>query len=100
MVINAKNRTVKMHICFQLRNVWFQHDGAPAHKTSLVKQYLVEEFGEQTIEYGGFQEWLPRSPDLTPMDFFPMGIPQTAGVCEPFANTAGTFFACDVIVPV
>ncbi|GBM07586.1 hypothetical protein AVEN_230023-1 [Araneus ventricosus] len=57
----------------QLRNVWFQHDGAPSHKTSSVKQYLVVEFGEQIIGYGGFQEWPPRSPDLTPMDFFLWG---------------------------
>ncbi|GBN75923.1 hypothetical protein AVEN_112428-1 [Araneus ventricosus] len=56
-----------------LRNVWFQHDGGPAHKTSSVKQYLVEEFGEQIIGYGGFQEWSPRSSDLTPMDFFLWG---------------------------
>ncbi|GBM45178.1 hypothetical protein AVEN_181071-1 [Araneus ventricosus] len=60
-------------VCFQLLNVWFQHDGAPAHKTSSVKQYLVEEFGEQITGYVGFQEWPPRSPDLTPMDFFLWG---------------------------
>ncbi|GBO34265.1 hypothetical protein AVEN_114884-1 [Araneus ventricosus] len=57
----------------KLRHVWFQHDGAPAHKTSSVKQDLVEEFGEQIIGYGGLQEWPPRSPDLTPMDFFLWG---------------------------
>ncbi|GBM38475.1 hypothetical protein AVEN_24573-1 [Araneus ventricosus] len=54
----------------ELRNVWFQHDGVPAQKTSSMKQYLVEEYGEQIIGYGGFQEWPPCSPDLTPMDFF------------------------------
>jgi transposase len=58
---------------FNLRNVWFQHDGAPAHKTSPVKQYLVTEFGNQIIGYGGFEEWPPRSPDLTPLDFFLWG---------------------------
>ncbi|GBM26573.1 hypothetical protein AVEN_1176-1 [Araneus ventricosus] len=31
----------------QLQNVWVQHDGAPAHKTSSVKQYLVEELGNK-----------------------------------------------------
>ncbi|GBM70339.1 hypothetical protein AVEN_151479-1 [Araneus ventricosus] len=30
------------------------------HKTSSVNQYLVEDFGEQIIGYGGFQEWPPR----------------------------------------
>ncbi|GBL93247.1 hypothetical protein AVEN_215634-1 [Araneus ventricosus] len=74
MVMNAKNRKlICTFVCFQLRNVWLQHDGAPAHKTSSVKQYLEEEFGEQIIGYGGFQEWLPRSPDLAPMDFFLWG---------------------------
>ncbi|GBN10839.1 hypothetical protein AVEN_142869-1 [Araneus ventricosus] len=57
----------------ELRNIWFQLDGARAHKTSSVKQYLVEEFGEQIIGYGSFQEWPPRSPDLTLMDFFLWG---------------------------
>ncbi|GBL77958.1 hypothetical protein AVEN_143283-1 [Araneus ventricosus] len=56
-----------------LRNVWFQHDGAPAHKTSSVKQYLVEEFGGQIIGYGGFQKWPPRRSDQTPIDFFLWG---------------------------
>ncbi|GBM51825.1 hypothetical protein AVEN_226753-1 [Araneus ventricosus] len=60
-------------VCFQLRHVWFQHDGAPAHKTSSVKQCLMEEFGEKISGYGGFQEWPPRSPDPTPMDFFLWG---------------------------
>ncbi|GBM91957.1 hypothetical protein AVEN_109126-1 [Araneus ventricosus] len=53
----------------KLRNVWLQHDCAPAHTTSSVNQYLVEEFGEQIIGYGGFQEWPPRSPDLTQWTF-------------------------------
>ncbi|GBN14121.1 hypothetical protein AVEN_209194-1 [Araneus ventricosus] len=60
-------------VCLQLRNVWFQHEGAPAHKTSSVKQYLVEEFGEQVIGYGGFQKCPLLSPDQTPMDFFLWG---------------------------
>ncbi|GBN53669.1 hypothetical protein AVEN_102338-1 [Araneus ventricosus] len=47
--------------------------GAPGYKTSSRKQYLEEEFGEQVIGYGGFQDWSPRSPDLTPMDFFLWG---------------------------
>ncbi|GBN98904.1 hypothetical protein AVEN_125216-1 [Araneus ventricosus] len=69
---------------FQLRNVWFQHDGVPAHETSSVKQYLVEEFGVQIIGYGGFQEWPSRSPDLTPMDFSCGDTPNS----DPSANIA------------
>ena len=55
---------------FYLRSVWFQHDGAPVHKTFPVKQYIVTEFGKQIIGYGGVEEWPPRFSDLTPLDFF------------------------------
>ncbi|GBM63715.1 hypothetical protein AVEN_72988-1 [Araneus ventricosus] len=55
---------------FQWSRTWTFIDMS---RTSSVKQYLVEEFGEQIIEYGGFQEWPPRSPDLTPMNFFLWG---------------------------
>ncbi|GBO06375.1 hypothetical protein AVEN_211067-1 [Araneus ventricosus] len=71
----SKNRLsvcLSVHV-LTLYKAAFQHDGAPAHKTSSVKQYLVEEFGEQIIGYGGFQEWPPSSPDLTPIDFFLWG---------------------------
>ncbi|GBN10948.1 hypothetical protein AVEN_147281-1 [Araneus ventricosus] len=67
--LTAPSGGVSAIISNTIRNVWFQHDGAPAHKTSTVKQYLAEEFGDQIIGYGGFQEWPPRSPDPTPMDF-------------------------------
>ncbi|GBO19051.1 hypothetical protein AVEN_16527-1 [Araneus ventricosus] len=90
-IANGKNK-----MATKLRNVFFQHDDAPAHKTSSVKQYLVEEFGEQIIGYGGFQEWLPHSPYLTSMDFFLWG-PQTAGACDPSSNNVGpsmTHYGC------
>ncbi|GBM13358.1 hypothetical protein AVEN_159777-1 [Araneus ventricosus] len=57
----------------ELWNVWFQHDDAPIHKISSVKQYLVEELEEQIIEYFGFQESHPRSTDRTPMNFYLWG---------------------------
>ncbi|GBN12338.1 hypothetical protein AVEN_241529-1 [Araneus ventricosus] len=51
--MNAEKERLKCtFVCFQLRNVWSQHDGAPAHKTLPVKQYLVEEFREQIIVMG------------------------------------------------
>ncbi|GBN44175.1 hypothetical protein AVEN_209055-1 [Araneus ventricosus] len=94
----AKRERLKCtFFCFQPRNVWFQHDGALAHRTSSVKQCLVVEFGEQIIGYGGFQEWPPRSPDQTPMDFFLGGLPKRAGVCDPSANITGpstTHYGC------
>ncbi|GBM35209.1 hypothetical protein AVEN_175814-1 [Araneus ventricosus] len=56
-----------------LRNVWFQHDGAPPHKVSSVQQYIRDTFQQQVIGYGGCVEWPPRSPDLNPLDFFLWG---------------------------
>ncbi|GBM07612.1 hypothetical protein AVEN_230045-1 [Araneus ventricosus] len=56
-----------------LRNVRFQHDGAPPHKVSSVQQYIRETFQQQVIGYGGYVEWPPRSPDLSPLDFFLWG---------------------------
>ncbi|GBN39250.1 hypothetical protein AVEN_167095-1, partial [Araneus ventricosus] len=56
-----------------LRNVWFQHDGAPPHKVSSVQKYNWDTFQQQVIGYGGSVEWPPRSPDLNPMDFFLWG---------------------------
>ncbi|GBN65117.1 hypothetical protein AVEN_274964-1 [Araneus ventricosus] len=29
----------------------------------------METFQNQVMRYGGFEEWPPRSPDLTPLDF-------------------------------
>ncbi|GBN08167.1 hypothetical protein AVEN_1034-2-1, partial [Araneus ventricosus] len=56
-----------------LRNVWFQHDGAPPHKVSSVQQYIRDTFQQQVIGCGGCVEWPPRSPDLNPLDFFLWG---------------------------
>ena len=38
--------------------------------TSPVKQYLVMKFRNQIIGFGSFEEWPPRLPDLTPLNFF------------------------------
>ncbi|GBL80567.1 hypothetical protein AVEN_225258-1 [Araneus ventricosus] len=56
-----------------LRNVWFQHDGAPPHKVSNVQQDIRDTFQQQVIGYGGCAEWPPRSSDLNPLDFFLWG---------------------------
>ncbi|GBO11153.1 hypothetical protein AVEN_189374-1 [Araneus ventricosus] len=80
-----------------LWNVWFQHDGTPLHKVSNIQQYTRDTFQQQVIGYGGCIEWPPRSPDLNPLDFFLWGMPQTASVCNPSANIAGTskpYYGC------
>lgn len=59
----------------QLRaNMCFQHDGAPPHKARIVQRYLNETYGEHWIGINGPIQWAPKSPDLTPLDFFLWGI--------------------------
>lgn len=51
------------------RRMWFQHDGAPAHFSNIVREYLNVVFRNRWIGRGGPIPWPPRSPDLTPIDF-------------------------------
>lgn len=55
----------------KMSSVIFQHDGAPPHFSSGVRSFLSEKFPEDRVIGRGFGEaWPPRSPDLTPMDFW------------------------------
>ena len=53
---------------------WFQHDGAPAHYGNVARKWLTDTFGNRWIGRRGGLEWPPRSPDLTPPDFFLWGV--------------------------
>lgn len=55
------------------QHMWFQHDGAPAHFSLAVREYANQTFGDRWIGRGGPVAWPPRSPDLTPLDFFLWG---------------------------
>lgn len=58
----------------QLRKIqWFQQDGAPAHNTRIVTEYLQQQFPGRWIGTNGPVLWPARSPDLTPLDFFLWG---------------------------
>lgn len=53
--------------------IWMQ-DGAPAHYHRQVVEYLNSVFPNRWIgRRGSYLEWPPRSPDLTPPDFFLWG---------------------------
>ncbi|GBN33549.1 hypothetical protein AVEN_173628-1, partial [Araneus ventricosus] len=54
-----------------------------------MKQYLVEEFLEQIIGYGGFQEW---PPDLTLVDLFLWGYLKQQVYATPEPST--THYGC------
>lgn len=57
-------------------NVIYQHDGAPAHRTAVVRQCLDDNFrgwiGQGDGENKIF-DWPARSPDLNPLDFYLWG---------------------------
>lgn len=55
------------------RNVWFHQDGAPAHNSRIVTNFLAERFGDRRIGTHAPVAWPPRYPDLTPLDFFLWG---------------------------
>lgn len=56
--------------------IFLQQDGAPAHNYRLVTDWLNETFNDRWIGTGGPVLWPPRSPDLTPLDFFFVGLSQ------------------------
>lgn len=56
-----------------LNNVIYQQDGAPAHNSTASKQFLDEHFPGHWMGTYGPIKWPPRSPDMTPMDFFVWG---------------------------
>ena len=51
-------------------NVYFQQDRAPPYWSFIVRDFLNDQFPERWIGRGGPISWPPRSPDLTPLDFF------------------------------
>jgi hypothetical protein len=51
-------------------SMWFQHDGAPPHFASRVRNWLDNNFSDRYIGRGGPIAWPPRSPDLTPLGVY------------------------------
>jgi hypothetical protein len=47
-----------------LLRMWYMHDGAPAH-------FLSNTCHDRWTGRGGPTAWLPRSPDLNPLNFYP-----------------------------
>lgn len=59
----------------EISGLHFQHDGAPPHFSISVREFLNRVWygREMWIGRGGPVQWPPRSPDLTPLDFFLWG---------------------------
>jgi len=67
-------------------NLFFQQDGAPAHNSIVVRQYLNTTFGNRWMGTYGPIAWPARSPDLTPLDFFLWGHIKTVVYADPPTN--------------
>lgn len=59
------------------RNMWFQHDGCPAHNSAVSREVLNRDYNGRWIGRGGPVHWPARSPDLTSPDFFLWGFLKT-----------------------
>jgi len=58
----------------RLDEMYFQQDGAPAHRHGASLHFLRQHFGNNLISLNTNFEWPPRSPDLTPLDYFVWGV--------------------------
>ena len=56
-----------------IRQIWWFQDGAPAHRARVVHNRLQQLFPNRVVGLGHTVEWPPRSPDLTPCDYFLWG---------------------------
>ncbi|KFM63304.1 Transposable element Tcb1 transposase, partial [Stegodyphus mimosarum] len=54
-------------------HVFLQQDGAPPHWGTIVRSSLNDHFTGRRIGRGGPIPWPPRSPDITPLNFFLWG---------------------------
>ncbi|GFS96214.1 putative transposable element [Trichonephila clavipes] len=59
--------------CALWAELWFQQDGATCHTARATIDLLKDKFGDRLISRFGPANWLPRSCDLTPLDFFLWG---------------------------
>ena len=66
--------------------VIFMQDGAPPHSSCFVTDVLNERFPDAWIGRGGPIPWPPRSPDLSPLDFFLWGYIKNIVYAEKIRN--------------
>jgi len=65
------------------QRMWFQQDGAPAHRSRIVQRFLHRQFPRRWIRIRSHVERCPRSPDLTSPDFFLWGFLKNMVCADP-----------------
>ena len=70
------------------RQMIFMHGGAPPHYTNVVRQHLNRNYPDRWIGRGNDApvRWPPRSPDITPMDFYLWGAVKQKVYATPVDN--------------
>lgn len=69
-------------------DMWFQHDGCPAHFRVSVREFLDEQYPNRWIGRSGTIPWPARSPDLNPLDFFFWGTMKELVYAKPINDIA------------
>ncbi|GFU80189.1 uncharacterized protein TNCV_4309911 [Trichonephila clavipes] len=59
--------------------MWYQHDGAPAHKSAQPCTFLAQTFDTRIIGYGGQEEW-PVITRPKSSGFLSLGLPKKQSV--------------------
>jgi hypothetical protein len=77
-----------IHTLFGNDQFYFQQDGAPPHFHQDVRAFLDENLPGQWIGRRGAVEFPPRSPDLTPLDFYLWGTLKDVVYCRKLATLA------------
>ena len=65
------------------RNMWLQLDGAPAHYSRAVRNFLNDAYQDKWIGRNGAVYWPARSPDLNKLDYFLWGYVKGIVYSEP-----------------
>lgn len=68
--------------------IYFQQDGAPPHQFHEVRTLLNRLFQNRWIATNGPVRWPPRSPDITPLDFYFWGYVKDEVYKRRYANVA------------
>ena len=71
----------------ELRNGYFQQDGATCHTSNESMTEIESSFDDRIISKA---LWPPRSPDLSPPDFFPVGRLKRKSLCQQATHHTGT----------
>jgi len=73
--LNSMNEEMlpKVTEAYEGMDIMFQMDGAPGHWAKDVRSFMDRKFPNKWIGRSGPISWPPRSPDLTPPDFFLWG---------------------------